>query len=649
MFLILSPTSLNIESVAIRSWGTEFVPGILYTFAIIFILIYLLWSAFNLFITYKSATGLNKVQITYVFLGTALMAITGIITAGILPLVGYSRLSVLSPISALFFLTLVSYAIVKHRLLDIEIIIRRSLVYSVLLVSLIALYTVLVFGLNSIFLPGGSAAFPRITDLIAIVVIAFTVDPIKRFIEQSTDKIFFKARYNAEEALSQISETLSSVIELKELVTEIKKVLKETIKVSKVAIYIKTDHHYSAVEIANDFPNQLDLMMEKKYFFNSYFQDHHEILMVDEINRALEDGQILDDDLTEAVKFLGKNGVEVIAPLLVKNELRGSLFLGEKLSQDIYSGEDIRFLEILSHQAALALENAKLYEEQKLYGVRLKQEVDRATADLRSANERLKELDKAKDEFVSIASHELRTPMTAIKSYVWMALNGRAGKISGKVRTYLTTVYDSSERMIALINDMLSASRLETGRIEIDIEPVSVYKVADQVLEDLSLRAKELRLDLTLQKESVIPMVLADRNKLTEIFTNLIGNALKFTKKGGKIRITAKKASDNVEVSISDTGVGIPKEQLDKIFTKFGRVGESYATIAQTSGTGLGLYITRNYLDKMGGKIWVESALGKGTTFTFSLPIAKGAKEAADDNEDFSTTPIGVIKNEPKT
>ena len=129
----------------------------------------------------------------------------------------------------------------------------------------------------------------------------------------------------------------------------------------------------------------------------------------------------------------------------------------------------MRFLEILSHQAALALENAKLYEEQKQYGVRLTREVERATGDLRHANERLKELDKLKDEFMSIASHELRTPMTAIKSYVWLALHGKRNEQDQKVRAYLDRVYDSSERMISMINDMLNVSRIETGRLQIEI------------------------------------------------------------------------------------------------------------------------------------------------------------------------------------
>jgi signal transduction histidine kinase len=601
---------------------------------------------YNIFKTYQEGTFLKKLQLRYFILGTLTTIVLIIVTNILIPIISnnWSQAAYTPYFTVIMFVS-ISYAILRHRLLDIEVIIRRSLIYSILLAALTGIYSILVFGLNRIFLPEGTAAFPRITDIIAIVLVALTVDPLKRFIEKATDKVFFKARYNAEETINSVSETLASVIDLPQLVREIKKVLTDTVKISKIAIYAKSDHHYEPLEGANDFKKSLDITVEKKHFIKDYFEKHPELVVVSEIKQNIQDNKKVDPSLAETVKSLSEHNVEIIAPLLVKGELTGAMFLGEKLSQDIYSNEDIRFIEILSHQAALALENAKLYQEEKLYGIHLKQEVEKATESLRSANERLKELDEAKDEFVSVASHELRTPMTAIKSYVWLTLNNRAGEINVKTRDYLNKVYVSSERMIALIGDMLNVSRIETGRIQMDIRVVSPYKVIDMVLSDLLAKAGELGVALTAEKENIVPLVKTDRNKLAEILMNLAGNSLKFTPKGGKVTISAKKVDDMVTISVADNGVGISKENIPALFAKFGRIESSYAAAGQnaSTGTGLGLWISKNYIEKMGGKIWVNSELGKGTTFTFSLPIATGAKEETPVNEDDKFVPRKVI------
>lgn len=595
---------------------------------------------------YRHLRGLERLQTKYLFFGVAISAVIAVAFNILVPnlLDVPPQTSRFGIYGTIFMMGAISYSILKHRLLDIEVIIRRSLVYSTLLAVLIGMYSLLVFAMNRVFLPGVSAgAFPRITDLIAIVLVAFTVEPLRRVIERATDKIFFKARYNAEETINRLSETLVSEIDLTELVREIKKVLKESLKVSKLSIYVKSDNHYFPVGIVNEFPQGLDNEIEKKHFITKYLGDHPNILVMEELERAMKEGKRLDPELTQAIKAFDKIGVEIVVPLLVKGELSGALFLGEKLSQDIYSNTDIRFLEILSHQAALSLENAKLYEEQKLYGVRLTKEVERATGDLRHANDRLKELDELKDEFMSIASHELRTPMTAIKSYVWLALHGKTQEKDPKVRTYLDKVFESSDRMIAMINDMLNVSRIETGRLQLDTIPISVWKVAEQVKDDLSARAAEAGVDVVIKREGFAPPVLADKDKLAEIFTNLIGNALKFTKPGGKVTVAAGKVGGMVEVSITDTGVGIAKENIGKLFKKYGKLSDSYATMSPTTGTGLGLYITKQYLQKMDGSISVKSILGKGATFTFSLPIATG--KDLEKHERKEEQPTGVIIN----
>ncbi|MDP2671661.1 MAG: ATP-binding protein [bacterium] len=626
------PTALNISKVTFTNAGQQTEVGPVYSAIVLFIAIYALISLAKLYTKYRRSYGLQKIQLAYLLGGLFATLLFALVMSGVLPLFGFSQLISIAPASTLILTTAVTYSIIRHRLLDIEIIIRRSLVYSSLLFVLAIIYSSLVFVLNRLFLPEGTSSFPRITDLLAIIVVAFTGDPLKRFIEKTTDKIFFKARYNAEETISNLAEDISSIIDLGELLLAIKNNLAGSVKMSKFAVYLRTDGHFEKIEVADGFDNTLDTIAEQKYFLSEILEKFPRLLVMEEIKSMIQERRgVFDEKTLAAFEALEKSGVAVIVPLISKDKITGAVFLGEKLSGDLYSNEDLKLLEILGRQAAIAIENAKLYDEQKKFASKLQIEVSKATEDLRAANDRLKELDKAKDEFVSVVSHELRTPMTAIKSYVWLVLNGRAGPLNTQMQNYLFKVYDSSERLIGMINDVLDVSHIETGRLNIELEPVSLIKVAQDVTDTLAEQARELKIETVIDKDSTVPLVSADIQKLNEIFTNLIGNALKFTRAGGKITVSFQKNAGNIETSVADTGIGIRKDDLPKLFSKFGRLQKSYATMATSGGSGLGLYITKNYIELMHGKIWANSVEGKGTTFTFSLPISKSQKPVEHD------------------
>ena len=643
IILVLSPTPLNIEKVTFTDSGQELVVGPLYTPFFIYFALYLIGTFINLFRKFKRGTGLEKLQIQYLVLGLVAASIFALLLNVILPIFGFSTLVSLGPFAALFLVGSVSYAIIKHRLLDIEIIIRRSVVYSALLATLTVFYSIIVFGLNRIFLPTGAAAFPRPTDLVAIMLVAFTVDPLKRLIEKTTDKVFFKARYNAEETISSLSEEISSIINLDELLLAIKNSLAETVKMSKFAVYLKVNGNFNRIGIKDGFDKSLETTVESKYFLNEILEKIPQLLIVDELKQRIEEGsENFNKNLIETCESLRKSGVAIVVPLISKDKVTGAIFLGEKLSGDLYSNEDLKLLEILGHQAAIAIENARLYEEQKQFAGKLQVEVKKATTDLVKANDRLKDLDKAKDEFVSVVSHELRTPMTAVKSYVWLVLNGKAGPLNPKTQEYLSKVYQSSERLITMINDVLDVSHIETGRLNIDLQPVSPIKAAQEVVDTLVAKANEQKIQLIIKKDDTIPLISADIQKLSEVLTNLIGNALKFTKAGGSITVAFQKSGNMIETAVTDTGVGMSKDDLAKLFSKFGRLESSYATMASTGGSGLGLYITKSYLELMHGKIWVNSTVGKGTTFTFALPISQNQKPV---EEATTLIPQGIIKS----
>lgn len=232
---------------------------------------------------------------------------------------------------------------------------------------------------------------------------------------------------------------------------------------------------------------------------------------------------------------------------------------------------------------------------------------------------REQEIEKAKSEFVSTASHELRTPLTAIDGLVSMILDGEYGEVNKELMQPLSDVNTSSERLIHLVNDLLSLSRLQAGKLTYTLSEIDIKPIVEGIVKMLQVIAEPKGLKLS--APNIGPTtVLADVNKMEQILDNLIGNSLKFTDKGS-IVLSTKITENNVIIFITDTGIGIGKEDLGKLFGRFEKLESG---LGRAAGTGLGLHISREVARRMGGDVWLEkSEVGIGSTFAFSLPLAK--------------------------
>ncbi|MFC1905731.1 ATP-binding protein [Chloroflexota bacterium] len=232
----------------------------------------------------------------------------------------------------------------------------------------------------------------------------------------------------------------------------------------------------------------------------------------------------------------------------------------------------------------------------------------------------LDRLDKMKTEFVSMVSHELRTPLTSIKGFIDMILDGEAGEINEEQRGYLEIVRTSTDRLMTLDNDLLDISRIESGRIELKVRPISLQKVIRSVAASFQTQTdeKDIKLKLNLPDENI--MVMADNVRLAQIMTNLLGNACKYSGKGSLIAINTHLFDKHVQVDVMDSGIGISEEDKPKIFSKFYRVDNSM--IREAGGAGLGLSIVKSLVEIQGGRIWVESEPEKGSTFSFTIHLA---------------------------
>jgi signal transduction histidine kinase len=241
---------------------------------------------------------------------------------------------------------------------------------------------------------------------------------------------------------------------------------------------------------------------------------------------------------------------------------------------------------------------------------------------LQLAYEEVDRLSKAKSEFISIASHQLRTPLTAIKGYISMLIEGTYGAVPKIAKKPLENVYESNERLINLVNNLLDISRIEAGRMEFEPEEAQIEDIIESVVAEFKITADQKKLYLKYDKPAqFLPKLLLDKDKIRQVFLNLINNSIKYTNQGG-ITIKIKNQTDiknTILITISDTGEGMTKEDLAKLFESFSR--GSVGVQLSAEGAGLGLYIARKFVEMHKGKIWAESeGKGKGSTFYVELP-----------------------------
>ena len=246
-------------------------------------------------------------------------------------------------------------------------------------------------------------------------------------------------------------------------------------------------------------------------------------------------------------------------------------------------------------------------------------DIKKAEKTLREANKRLENLNEMKSEFISIVSHDLRTPLTSIKNAVGLLITEKAGKLNKTQINFMSMAERNIDRLARLINDLLDLSKLEAGKMKLQFAEIDIKRIMQLSVETFKSRADDKSIELTMNLPEVLPNVYVDSDRIEQVFANLIDNALKFTSEGGKIVVSARKIQDKVEVSVEDTGVGISADNKQHIFDQFYQTEDTLSR--KTGGTGLGLSIVKQLIDAHGGKISVESEEGKGSRFFFAIPV----------------------------
>lgn len=299
----------------------------------------------------------------------------------------------------------------------------------------------------------------------------------------------------------------------------------------------------------------------------------------------------------------------LILPLRTRREMIGALIIAANDPERAMTDDKLPLAEVLAERAALAIENAKLYTEQ----------VD--------ARRKVEDLSRLKDEFLSIASHELRTPVTSIKGYTQLAkMLIKEGDLNTS-EEYLDIALDQIDRMSRLILELLDVSRIETGRLEIRREPIAWTHFVRDVVHRHHTAVSDRRFHVSVAEDDKI--VIGDRDRLEQVLGNLLENAVKYSPDGSDVTVTVEDRGDSYLTAVCDRGIGIPADELGQVFERFHRGRQVSST--NYGGLGLGLYITKQIIERHGGSIWVESREGQGTTFYFSLPAS--VESAANANE----------------
>jgi len=606
LLLLATPTKYNIVSVTANGADSEV--GAAYTLLIPLMLCYTILGLVNLVRFYrKTNDGLRKTQVRYIFLGMVAALVPGIILNGILPVFGNYSAVLYGPNVVIILAIFMSIAIVKHRLLEIRLIVARTLTYVLLLATVATGYAALILGLGTAILPTSSiSTAERIFYVAMALVIATTYQPLKKFFDKLTNKYFFQDIYDTKDVLDQISSVIVGNVDPTKVQKGALSAISKSIRPRHAAFVLyNSSRQLRTAQVIGEHPDESSL------------QDFEPVLR--RLGKKITDYDDPESSNDRIRKELSDNDVVVVAPLVTKEETIGYLVLGPKKTGGVYSSQDIGLLSIATNELAVALQNAQRFEEIQAFNLTLQEKVNEATRELKATNKKLVALDEAKDEFISMASHQLRTPLTSIKGYLSMILDGDMGKMNKNQTAALKEAFGSSQRMVFLISDFLNVSRIRTGKFVIEPHELDMPRMVHEELRQLNELSESRDITLKYEPPGEFPTVKLDDNKIRQVMMNMVDNAIYYTPDGGTVTIQLYVDGKDIVFKVIDTGIGVPKLERHKLFSKFFRAGN--AKVARPDGTGLGLFMAQKIIVAQGGSIIFESEEGKGSTFGFRFPL----------------------------
>ena len=578
----------------------------------------------------KTLIGIEKRQVQYYFVGGIIMLLPVILFDFVLPILfNNTTYYKFSTIGNTIWTLLVGYSILKTRFLDIRVVIGSLFVtFTKAFLITISFGLVLIFAYMTELKLNGSGIL-RI--FLLSIPLGIILTKLFSTIENFFTKSFIYVNYHPIKTLQEYNRLIAKSLRLSDLLTNLAQTLKISFK-SKFVISIILDKErkpVSKVHISNP-----DLTIEEisKALNIWYDLNSNRVIIYSELLKTKRAGKrMLDDKRNAILNFMQQNDIEIMYPIEQGMEYTGVILIGSKEDMSSYTITDIKFLESIIQSTQIALERAFLYKDVEDFSNKLQQKVSEQTQELQIKVKQLEEARRKEADMIDIMGHELRTPATVVKLNVEL-LERNIAKGDITLNKYLERVKEAINNEINLINILLTSAKLEGNKIVINKEEVDIKDEIEMSIHSHEHKALEKGLEILNKVDINTPTVYADKGRTIEILNNFISNAVKYTQKGS-VTVESKFNKDFVIISVIDTGQGIPKDEIERLGKKFHRVenyidpkDEKGLDIVRPGGTGLGLFVTYGLVEKMGGDIWVESEIGKGSTFTFSLPRYNGEK-----------------------
>jgi signal transduction histidine kinase len=609
----LSLSGLIINNIAIGPDGIEFQFGKLFFIYAAVLITYIVFDLINLIYKYFHSLKSERKRAAQVLFGFILiLAITTSVNLFLQNRISNQCFRVFNLIFPASFVLFTFQAIVLYNIMKIKIIMRRSLVYFLVIISILVPAGIWLYLARMI--------VPNQIILVSLIILALSLTAVSRLKKdyyRFANKYFFSALYDTRELIYTLNSALHASLDTKKICQTVAHILTQAFHPQAIAslTYAFDDEKWRVINNDNFLIKKEDVAQLDPQALAKLFHGNHPLVIKSKKEQEIKDSIIL--------KYFKKLKVALAIPIKMKGRLTGILIFADKETKDEYRNDDLKVLTTVGMEISLAMENILLYEKEKRFNYKLRAEITKATRQLQEQNQELQRLDAAKDEFVSIVSHQLRTPLTGIRWFTNLLLGNKKKNLNKEQLDFLEQINTSNKKMIQLVNDLLDVSHIETGyKFKITKEDCLVFPIIQDILKEniMLIKTKGLKIKNHIPKNLKIK---ADRVKIRQVWQNLLSNATNYSPRGKEITIAVEKEKDGPVFSVKDEGIGIPKKQQNRLFEKFFRAKN--AALQDPNGTGLGLYITRGIIHGHGGDIWFKSAENKGTTFFFSIPNKNNA------------------------
>lgn len=514
----------------------------------------------------------------------------------------YSNLA--GSLSFLAFVGTTAYAIVRHQLFDLRLAIVRTLGFVLTIGVVSVAYSLFVLGVSSALVTDGSASLFRDAQRLLLflpptILAALTFHSLKEFIARHTRNLFYRDSYDTRVVLDKLSDALISDNNLSKIVASGLAVMREALRPSHALFVVIGEGGKPTVEqvVGRSVPQDVDELVDG--------------------TRQLK-GRIATKDRVPAGQWrpdFDEENISLVLRLGSSKNLVGVLFFGPKRNGQLYTKQDVELLDLSAKNFAVAIENAQKYKQIAEFADTMHSEVLRATANLRRANSKLKTLDSMKDDFISMASHQLRSPAAAIHDAIKML--EQAYLTADERKKIIELAGASSERLLNVVTDMLSVARIQAGHFTIEKSEVDLAELANRALLQASALVNEKHITTHLERLDKPLRLMADRAKMNEIMANYIENAIRYSPEGSQVQVSVRQDRGRAYFEVSDQGIGVPKAERKNLFNKFHRA--SNARTEHPNGNGIGLFVVRTVVEAHGGAVYYKPLPG-GSLFGFWLP-----------------------------